>query len=57
MGKGVGDNHPPHFEKLRVAKLIYPPYFCIKFRTKKTWVVITFCLHPIEKCTKNVFLI
>jgi hypothetical protein len=34
MGKGAGDNHPPHFEKLRVAKLIYTPYFCIKFRTK-----------------------
>jgi hypothetical protein len=22
MGKGAGDNYPPHFEKLRVAKLI-----------------------------------
>jgi hypothetical protein len=38
MGKGAGDNHPPHFEKLRVAKLIYPLYFCIKFRTKKPFL-------------------
>jgi hypothetical protein len=37
MGKGAGDNHPPHFEKFRVAKLIYPPYFCIKFRTKNSF--------------------
>jgi hypothetical protein len=35
MGKGAGDNHPPLFEKLRMAKLIYHPYFCIKFRTNK----------------------
>ena len=27
MDKGAGGNHPPHFEKLRVAKLIYPPFF------------------------------
>jgi hypothetical protein len=33
MGKGAGDNHPSHFEKLRVAKLIPPPlFFCIKFK-------------------------
>jgi hypothetical protein len=25
MDKGAGGNRPPHFEKLRVAKLIYPP--------------------------------
>jgi hypothetical protein len=29
MGKGAGDNHPPLFEKLKMAKLIYPPYFAI----------------------------
>jgi hypothetical protein len=33
MGKGAGDNHPPHFEKLRVAKLIYPPpFFALNLR-------------------------
>jgi hypothetical protein len=33
MGKGAGDNLPPHFEKLRVAKLIYF-FFCIKVKKK-----------------------
>jgi hypothetical protein len=31
MGKGAGGNRPPHFEKLRVAKLI-PPFFLIKLK-------------------------
>jgi hypothetical protein len=44
MGKGAGDNHPPHFEKLRVAKLISPPpLFRIKFRKKKL-----FCYFSME---------
>jgi hypothetical protein len=34
MGKGAGDNHPPHFEKLKVAKLIYRLLFRIKFKKK-----------------------
>jgi hypothetical protein len=32
MGKGAGDNHPPHYEELRVAKLIYPPFFALNLR-------------------------
>jgi hypothetical protein len=35
MGKGAGDNHPPHFEKLRVAKLIYPHIFALNLEQKK----------------------
>jgi hypothetical protein len=34
MGKGAGDNHPPLFEKLKMAKLIYPPYFALNLEQK-----------------------
>ena len=50
MGKGAGDNHPPHFEKSRVTKLIYPPpFFLIKLKNdnffyltlpKATWAFV-----------------
>jgi hypothetical protein len=44
MGKGAGDNHPPHFEKLRVAKLIYPPpFFALNLEQKKL-----FCYFSME---------
>jgi hypothetical protein len=32
MSKGDGGNHPPHFERLRVTKLIYPPFFLITLK-------------------------
>jgi hypothetical protein len=33
MGKGAGGNRLTHFEKLRVAKLVYPPpFFFIKLK-------------------------
>jgi hypothetical protein len=34
MGKGAGDNHPPHFEKLRMAKLISPHIFALNLEQK-----------------------
>jgi hypothetical protein len=34
MGEGAGVNRPPYFEKLRVPKLIYTPFFRIKFKKK-----------------------
>ena len=34
MEEGAGGNCPPHFEKLRVAKLI-PPHLALKLRERK----------------------
>jgi uncharacterized membrane protein YoaT (DUF817 family) len=39
MGKGAGGNHPPHFEKLRVAKLIYLPFFSHSFEEKHLFLL------------------
>jgi hypothetical protein len=38
MRKGTGDNHPPHFEKLKVAKLNYPPLLFFYF-SMETYIV------------------
>jgi hypothetical protein len=41
MGKGAGDNHPPPFEKLRAAKLIYPPFFfALNLRAKNPFLLL-----------------
>jgi hypothetical protein len=43
MDKGAGGNCPPHFEKLRVAKLI-PPHLALKLRERKKK---QFYFHPL----------
>jgi hypothetical protein len=42
MGKEVGGNSPPHFEKLRVAKPILSPtpLFGIKFERKSFFTLV-----------------